>query len=862
MPGPSDVGDPKRPARAITVRSLTVSLAVIFVSGVVTQLAGVFDDANPLIGTEALPVPALLVFFPVIAVCAMVAALARVRILSKPELVCVLFSALIATAIMSVGFWRYQLSGLSTVIRRGDWPKFQALPDELWPHGENLLGPSAFGDPRLSSATPGARVAGGLATLENHAPGDSSAVRVRLKLGPEPRLQHAGQVAVAVPGRPYLLTALVSATGLGADSSYYIRLYADSAATHASEPVTGRTEAKPKPMLPDGAERVGFYPVILPEQAQQTVDIEFGLEGTGKAVFREPALHDALAIETAYKGFRRVTAAEYAKLPLAARQGVIVVPDSLWTVAGVRYLLGLQYPIADWLVPVASLALFALLVFGATFGLTLLYRKQWLESERYALPMARVISTLLGADAESGGLGERFYRNRWLLMGFGASFLWCALKVLYGYVPSLPDLGVNVPLKSYLADAFWGQTWNSVNFQVLALFVGLGLLLELNILLSLVVGFLLYRMQHWFGFAHGMAQDAEFPYFQQQMMGAYLAYTLLILVFTRRYLAGALRAAFTRSKDSGEARIQRAGVVLILVAVLGFAGWGAWLDIGLAGAALMAAHVVMLAFVAAKFRAECGLPYAGFNHPLGGPGNYNAPLEAMLVVPFLGGMAFFGGASILTMSLLTAVVMPYAFFVVPGLQVEALEIGRRFGVRAAHVGFIALFGICAAVVVGGWIYFNSMYGFGAVNFPFADDFNDRSGAFRVFNAQYAANQSELGGGAIPINEKQLTGLGFGAAIATVVTILRQLFPGFWFHPVGVLAGPSNMMSVIWGSLLTAFLVRWSVLRLGGAATVREKLVPIAIGIFLGAVVAHGLHVVGNSYWFFFNKGSVRFRGLL
>jgi hypothetical protein len=70
------------------------------------------------------------------------------------------------------------------------------------------------------------------------------------------------------------------------------------------------------------------------------------------------------------------------------------------------------------------------------------------------------------------------------------------------------------------------------------------------------------------------------------------------------------------------------------------------------------------------------------------------------------------------------------------------------------------------------------------------------------------------------------------------------------------------MQNLWGSLLAAWAVRLSVLRLGGAATVREKLVPAAVGIFFAALAAHALYIAVNAYWFFFNKGTIKFGGLL
>jgi hypothetical protein len=71
-----------------------------------------------------------------------------------------------------------------------------------------------------------------------------------------------------------------------------------------------------------------------------------------------------------------------------------------------------------------------------------------------------------------------------------------------------------------------------------------------------------------------------------------------------------------------------------------------------------------------------------------------------------------------------------------------------------------------------------------------------------------------------------------------------------------------MTRELWGSLLAAYLVRLSVLRLGGAATVREKLIPAAVGLFLAALLGHAVFIAVNAVYFFYNLGVVKFSGLL
>ena len=87
-----------------------------------------------------------------------------------------------------------------------------------------------------------------------------------------------------------------------------------------------------------------------------------------------------------------------------------------------------------------------------------------------------------------------------------------------------------------------------------------------------------------------------------------------------------------------------------------------------------------------------------------------------------------------------------------------------------------------------------------------------------------------------------------AALATVaVATLRQLFAGFWFHPVGLVLGATNFMDYIWGSALTAWAVRAAVLRMGGASTVRRRLQPFFVGVFLGAATAYLLFGIQGAW---------------
>ena len=92
-----------------------------------------------------------------------------------------------------------------------------------------------------------------------------------------------------------------------------------------------------------------------------------------------------------------------------------------------------------------------------------------------------------------------------------------------------------------------------------------------------------------------------------------------------------------------------------------------------------------------------------------------------------------------------------------------------------------------------------------------------------------------------------TAFGGAAFVAVIVTILRQFFSGFWFHPVGIVLGGTDFMNYIWGSALTAWVIRSVVLRMGGAATVRNKLQPFFVGVFLGGCAGYLVLLIYAAY---------------
>jgi hypothetical protein len=158
-------------------------------------------------------------------------------------------------------------------------------------------------------------------------------------------------------------------------------------------------------------------------------------------------------------------------------------------------------------------------------------------------------------------------------LGFGVTLAWCLLKIARGFNTALPDFSVSLPLSPYFTDPAWGSTWNDVTFAVYGLFLGIGLFMELNVLLSLVAGFFLYRFQFWFGETYGLKGQAGYPFGEVQLLGAYVVYAFLTLVFARKYLWRVLKMAVKGERDGEEAMSYRSALLVLVAALVGVVLW-------------------------------------------------------------------------------------------------------------------------------------------------------------------------------------------------------------------------------------------------------------------------------------------------
>ncbi len=840
--------------RALTVRSFGASLFAMVMMGGIIHFGGSIEGAFLFVGEEAMPIPALWMCIAFTLVSGLVFLATRKRLFTRAEMFFILFSCLIASPLVNAGFWRYMLGRLSTVPKSADFEKIDALNEKLWAHGPNitqgLLESSsvekfeAQGNFSIDQAEIKEGVWANIPTLENPDLDDFSSFEILLPLKRDGKWQ-------ITPGQPYILSVLIRTQNVDATSTYFCRVFPDDQERFLEEAFLGSGNTPKTYLQKTGFQRFGTYGLVVPFETEEKIRLQFGLSGRGKAVFRDLQIMNVAAVNDAYGGTEAITEAEYAQLPASHRIGKRVRPDKLLSFSGIRFLLSAYVPLKQWVGPFCAWGSLLFCLIAASFAFSVIMRRQWVDRERFLLPLMQIPRFLIGFDGE-GDESKAFppiWKNWVMWATFAPVLIWCLLRG-YAYLdPSFPNLSINLSLKAYFTDPAMAEMMRGVNLTAPAFFLGLALFMDLNITMSLVLGYFLFRSQYWFGEAYGWNVNAGYPWFNEQIAGNFITYAILILILSHRHIGGVLKEAIRGIKQPDEVFSSRTAVLIIIASFAGVALWSRWMDIKLQGLLTYFAFLFAITIVTIKLRAECGVVH-GFAYPI----------RFWFMVPIIGGAAFLGPQGSIIWLIFSITIGVRAFFNVPGLQFEMLESGRRLKVRPRHILYTGLMGLFGGLVVGGWMYLIGLYGTGANYYGDMNSYDleiENFGEFVGWHAKATEDFLETDEGSQV--ERGLGGPTWALIVSgggtALVTLLRQAFAGFWFHPIGFILAPSVMMQQTWGAIFLAFLIRFLVLKLGSAQMVREKLYPAAIGILLGSVTAHAGFFIVNAWLYHYQPGT-------
>ena len=839
--------DSRRYSPGLTLASIPAIVLSVFVMSVLVQYFDIIVCTS-FSSEHTLALPTMWTFLGLLLFTGICYGATRIKLLTRAELLCVLFAMLIAAPLLSQGFWHRIVSVVATNPRGSDFDKMDATNDRLWPHGPNLLNgsmvenadiaPSLKGSATWSEAEVEPGLKSRVAVLANKEVKDVSTIRFKMPL------EKDGIKGISADC-PYLVSILGRATDLGPDSKYFCRLYSDEN-TEFSDAFTGSEVKKITFLHKTGFRRLGAYGVKFSSQTSDHIYVEFGLQGPGRLELYDPKLFSVEALETIYKGRRVVTESQLKDVPETQRSGLIIKPDNLWSVKGVEYLMTGYIPWRDWVSPFWAWTSFIGLILMGCLAVNIIMRKQWLENERYLMPLTRIPVALLGGDGEEGA--KPIWKSSLAWSGFFVALAWTLLKAAHFYNPKVPDTTVFIRGSEYFTDPGWGGMFTGPKFEINGIFLSLAVFMELNVLISIVVGYWCYRFEMLVGYKTRLNLDPQFPQPYHQQTGAYLAYFAAGLFLARRYLWRVLKSALGMEggeQSEGELLSYRWALIALMLSIVGIVGWAWWLNISVPGILIFFMFLLSVGFVASKLRTECGTPWG-----------YFAPGYFVPIVLMLGGIKTFGPEAMILCLIASFFLAPTVFFMIPGAQLEFTELGRRMNVVPRHVLITCFLAIVLGMLFGGFVFLSNSYSLSGESFRYNWAYDTKAWYFNIYNPEMvnATNDYLASSGQATTTAPPVTGVPqstwaflFAASVTIVLSVLRQMFAWFPMHPAGWVLGLTNFSDYVWGSCFTAWIIRGLALWFGGAATVRNKLIPFFVGFFLGSIMAELLIGVHAAY---------------
>lgn len=479
------------------------------------------------------------------------------------------------------------------------------------------------------------------------------------------------------------------------------------------------------------------------------------------------------------------------------------------------------FELARWAKHIAVWSGFLVIFACATLCLSLILKKQWIDSEHLPFPTVQLPLELTREDTN-------LLREPLFWIGTALTFAIACWNTLSMNIPSVPMLSMRgIELGQY----FTTPPWNAIGKFRVTFFpfaIGIGYLLSTEVVFSVWFFYLFSKVQAVFGAAMGWteagAADVQnmFPYLIYQGAGSFVGLAIASIWISRKHIARVFRTALSLAQsqdpDSRENRIAVFGLIACFVAMVAFTiAAGASRPV-----ALLFVFLVLLFLVAAtRIRAETGNPW-----PVG------PEVDAFRLMITVAGSGAFSTADLTALTYVRAATAGQDFRgVCMPHELDGLKIADQTGMKPMKLAGAMLLAVAFGVVVSFIMALMIWTDMGAL--AKGESWRGMAGK-RSFDTLAAWMN-------VPV--KPNAGGMFGMLIGLVFTMflyyMRTLYVWWPFHPVGYCMSNTFTSYNLWTPCLIAWLVKIAVTRAGGMRLYR-RLMPLFFGLIAGDFLGGGI----------------------
>ena len=465
-----------------------------------------------------------------------------------------------------------------------------------------------------------------------------------------------------------------------------------------------------------------------------------------------------------------------------------------------------------WLKPTFWWCTFTFVLLFVMQCINTIIRKQWAEQERLVYPIVE-LPYQIAYNTSS------FLRSRPMWWGFAVAASISLLNGLSMFYPSIPSIpNKHIPLNRLFTEKPWTAFLTGGSSIIVYPFaVGLSFLMPLDLLMSCLLFFFLYKMQAFVGILTGLEKMPGFPYPYEQNIGAYTGVSVIVLWGTRRQIWSALMQAIGRRtpEDEGEPMRYRTaflGILLGGIFLIGFArkgGMALWIAV-----LFFVAHFLTIAIVVTRIRAQIGLSI--HNTTFIGP-------HHSLVSLF--GTRRIGAQNLTWFSLFFWFNRDNRSHPMPH-QLEAFKLAERGNLDPKGLSRLMLVLIVVAMPLCILMLVNTFSELGVDTGKVGGQINSFGGRAYRFLEGWLTSPREA-------NTAHIIAITIGFVFTLLLAAIRGRF--FWWpiHPLGY--GVAFHIYTFWAAFVVAGIAKWTILKYGGIGLYR-KAVPFLLGLVLGDFV--------------------------
>ena len=478
---------------------------------------------------------------------------------------------------------------------------------------------------------------------------------------------------------------------------------------------------------------------------------------------------------------------------------------------------GQPIPWDAWLSPLLAWMPVLLGLYLVMISLAMLFRKQWIENERLAYPLAQL--PLEMGRQEPGRAVNAFFRNPVMWLGFAVSFIVISMNGLHGYFHYIPgiSLGGSVPI-------FRGA--ESLSLNVSFPMMGFAYLVHHEVALSIwffhLLGLAVRGYLEVFGLTRTLTTDI---YTQSDggtiisfvQFGALMALVGHTLWIARRYLGRLLGMAGSRgagARDDPEP-LDRGLLAQFLLGLALMVGW--FVAIGVpwwASAALVLAAAATFLGIT-RILCESGLAAT------------RAQLITPTVVRTFFGTRMLGPQGVIGVLTFAQVWMSDVRTFVMAAVANGLKLTESIQRRRTVLG-----GMMLAVVLGlGVSVWATLY------LAYQSGANNANSWFFLNGPRYTVDfAAQLLRDPVGPDAAGMGLMGLGGVVMIGLFWLRDHVLGFPIHPIGFAVSQMMLTRHMWFSVFLVWLIKALIMRYGGPRAMRAGR-PFFLGLILGQFAA-------------------------